>query len=242
VQKYFSTIMLFGEKNVFLLIILRIEMKKWICIYIFLSGFSFFGKAEITFGARAGFSYTSLTQKLNEEVSYGGRVGFAVAGLMDMPLSQRFSLRPELAFISQGGAYSLEYIKDVPYWERYKRNYYSVMIPINLSYQIMSGAAHVNHVEGLTINVLRNDWQVGVYGGPSVTLSSQVKETENFEVRRFRPFDIGMGVGFYVEYQKFFFTIYSHTGLLDRLEVRHPNESHLYQNNVMFSFGYWLRR
>jgi hypothetical protein len=201
-------------------------MKKWLCVHILIAGFSFAVKAEINFGVRAGFAYTSLTQVLNEEVTYGGRLGFTVAGLMDVPLSRKFSLRPELAFISQGGAYSLEFIKNEPsYWTRYKRSYYSAMIPVNLTYRITW-----------------NEWQIGAYGGPSVTLSTQVKETDNFEVRRFRPFDAGMGVGFYVEYQKFFFTIYSHTGLLDRLEIRHPNESHLYQNNLIFSFGYWFRR
>ena len=218
-------------------------MKKWIYIYIIVTGFSLAGKAEITFGVRAGLTYTSLTQKLNDEVSYGGRLGYSMAGLMDVPLSQRFSLRPELAFISQGGAYSLEYMHETPYWERYKRNYYSVMIPVNFSYKLMIGAANVvQPANNITVNFLRNDWQVGVYGGPSVTLSSRVKETEDFEVRRFRPFDVGLGVGFYVEYQKFFFTIYSHTGLLDRLEARRPHESRLYQNNVMFSFGYWFRK
>ena len=200
-------------------------MKKWIGIYILITGLSLAVKAEITFGTRVGLTYTSLTQILNEEITYGGRLGFTAAGLMDIPLSRKFSLRPELAFISQGGAYSLEYIRNGPYWERYKRSYYSAMIPVNLTYKI-----------------IRNEWQVGAYGGPSVTLSSQVKETDNFEVRRFRPFDAGMGVGFYVEYQKFFFTIYTHTGLLDRLEIRLPNESHLYQNNVIFSFGYWFRK
>jgi hypothetical protein len=116
------------------------------------------------------------------------------------------------------------------------------MIPVNISCEIMTGTSIPIETGNLTTTFLRNDLQVGVYGGPSITLSSQVKETEDFEVRRFRPFDVGVGIGLYVEYHKVFFTIYTHTGLLDRLEARHPNESKLYQNNVMFSFGYWFKK
>ena len=201
-----------------------IEMKKWLLIYLIV-GFSLSAKAQVTFGARGGITYTSLTQTINEEVTYGGRVGFNVAGLMDIPFHRRLSLRPELSFINQGGAYSLEFKKDETFWARYKRNYYAVQIPLNLTYKM-----------------LLNGWQIGVYGGPSASLSTQVKEKEGLEERRFRSFDIGMGTGFYVEYQNVFFTIYSHTGLLDRLADKRPHESHIYQNNVIFSFGYWFRK
>jgi hypothetical protein len=198
-------------------------MKKWIFIHLII-GLSLAAKAEITFGIRAGINYTSMTQLIDGDVVYGGRAGFSAAGLMDIPLSRKFALRPELSFISQGGGYTLEYIKEPP-WERYRRNYYSVQIPVNFTYKIT-----------------KNDWQFGIYGGPSVSLSTQVKETEGLEERKFRPLDIGVGAGFYVEYHKVFFTIYTHSGLLDRLEEKRPNESYIYQNNVMFSFGYWFRK
>jgi hypothetical protein len=199
-------------------------MKKWIFIPVFI-GLLFSAKAQVTFGVRGGIAYTSLTQVINEEVTYGGRVGYNVAGMMDIPLHRVFSFRPELSLINQGGAYSLEYLKEETFWERYKRNYYAVQVPLNLTYKIFL-----------------NEWQMGVYGGPTASLSTQVKEREGLEERRFRSFDIGIGAGFYVERRNLFFTIYSHTGLVDRLEEKRLAESHIYQNNVVFSFGYWFRR
>ena len=199
-------------------------MKKWIYIPVFI-GLSLSVKAQITFGARAGIAYTSLTQTINEEVTYGGRMGYNVAGLMDVPLSSKFSLRPELSFVNQGGAYSLEFMQEKTFWTRYKRNYYTVQIPLNLTYKLFL-----------------NEWKIGVYSGPTASLSTQVKEREGLEERKFRTFDIGIGAGFYVEYFNLFFTIYSHTGLVDRLEEKRPGESHIYQNNVVFSFGYWFRK
>jgi hypothetical protein len=212
------------KKSVILFIISGIGMKKWICLPVLL-GLSLIAEAQVTFGIRAGIAYTSLTQMIDEEVTYGGRMGLNMAGLMDIPLSQKFALRPELSFISQGGAYSLEFMAEETFWQRYKRNYYSIQVPLNITYKIFL-----------------HEWQIGVYGGPTISLSTQVTEREGLEERRFRSFDVGIGAGFYVERQNLFFTIYSHSGLVDRLEEKRPGESHILQNNVIFSFGYWFRR
>ena len=212
------------KNNVFLFIDSCIEMKKWLFIPVFI-WLTLPVKSQIAFGARAGIAYTSLTQIIDEEVTYGGRVGFNIAGMLDVPISRKFSLRPELSFLSQGGAYSLEFREKETIWERYKRNYYAIQIPVNFAYKIFV-----------------NEWQFGAYGGPTVSLSTKVKEREGLEERRFRTFDIGAGAGFYVERRNLFFTIYSHTGLVDRLAEKRPNESNLYQNNVIFSFGYWFRK
>ncbi|MDR1896798.1 MAG: PorT family protein [Prevotellaceae bacterium] len=200
-------------------------MKKWMFTG-FIIMFSSAVNAQITFGIRAGISYASLTQIIEEQVTYGGRVGFSVAGLMDIPLSRKFSLRPELSFASLGGAYYLEYMAENPIHFRVEQNeynYYSIQVPIHLAYKIMV-----------------NDWRFGVYGGPSVSVSTQIREEKVPDERKFRPFDIGSGMGFYVECRKVFFSIYTYTGFIDRQTRKQANESQLYQNNVTFSFGYWF--
>ncbi|MDR2469323.1 MAG: PorT family protein [Tannerella sp.] len=200
-------------------------MKKWICIGIatLLAGGM---KAQIAFGIRAGISYASLTQLIEEEVRSGGRIGFSMAGLTDIPLSPRFSLRPEIAIVNLGGTYYMLYRTDKQIeMERHRSNYYSIQAPINMVYKIFS-----------------NDWQFGIYGGPSVAVSTQVREkTLREEERKFRPFDVGAGAGFYVQFRRVFSSIYVHTGILDRQTRKSSGESQLYQNNVVFSLGYWFR-
>ena len=183
-------------------------------------------KAQVTFGIRAGISYASLTQMIEEEVKYGGRIGFSMAGLTDIPLSSRFSLRPEIALVNLGGTYYMLYRTDKQIeMERHKSNYYSIQAPINVVYKIFS-----------------KDWQFGVYGGPSIAVSTQVREkTLREEERTFRPFDVGTGIGFYVQLRRVFSSIYMHTGILDRQTRKSSGESQLYQNNVVFSLGYWFR-
>ena len=63
--------------------------------------------AQVSFGVRAGGAYSSLIQKVEDTYEAGARFGFSIAGLADIPLSKnkKWSLRPEVAFVNQGGAY-----------------------------------------------------------------------------------------------------------------------------------------
>jgi hypothetical protein len=200
-------------------------MEKWICLGIMVL-FSFNVEAKVGFGIRGGISYASLTQIVDEQVTYGDRLGFSVAGLIDIPLSRKCSLRPELAILNLGGAYDVEYlVEEQPYLgiERIESSYYSLQIPLNFTYKI-----------------LVNNWQFGVYGGPSVAVSTPVRERVLPEERKFRPFDIGMGIGFYVQHHRVFTSIYTHSGLIDRQTRKQSHESQLYQNSVILSLGYWF--
>jgi hypothetical protein len=183
--------------------------------------------AQVAFGVRAGGTYASLTQIVEEKVTYGGQLGFSVAGLIDIPVAPKFSVRPELALVNLGGAYYVEYRDDKqPQFdvERRKSNYYSLQIPVNFVYKIPV-----------------NDWQFCVYGGPSVSVSTQVREKEFDGERKFRSFDCGAGAGFSVRLQHVFSSVYMHSGFIDRRIRKESHESQLYQNSVTLSLGYWFR-
>jgi hypothetical protein len=201
-------------------------MKKW--IYTGMVALLYGGAAaQVTFGVRAGATYASLTQIVDEEVTSDGRIGFSAGGLMDIPVVRNFSLRPELSLISLGGAY---YVANTEGWlsgfdkERHEISYYSVRIPVNAAYKIRS-----------------SDWLFCVYGGPSLSVSTQVREKGFREKRRFRPIDAGLGAGFSVQHRHVFTSICINSGLLDRQARKTSGESQLYQNSVTLSLGYWFR-
>ena len=60
---------------------------------------------QVTFGVRAGGAYSSLVQKVEGTYNAGARFGFSLAGLADIHLYKGLSLRPELAFVNQGGSF-----------------------------------------------------------------------------------------------------------------------------------------
>ena len=179
-------------------------------------------QAKITPGLRLGLAYNQLTQIVDEEVTFGGRIGFEAAGLLDVPLSQRFSLVPELSVANQGGSYDYAYLRnDLLITGRHTCSYYTFSLPVNLVCKIRLA-----------------DWPLGIMGGPFVSLSTRERERHEWITRDFRTFDVGAGAGLYVEYHSVFFSVYGRTGFIDKLRQKQPFDSQVYQNSVALSFGY----
>ena len=103
----------------------------YICVMCVLASVSAFSQVE--FGVRAGGAYSSLVQKIEKDYDSGGRFGFSVAGLMDVPLYKGLSLRPEVAFVNQGGDYFSHQTEDGMN-AHHKYSYYSIQVPINVAY------------------------------------------------------------------------------------------------------------
>jgi len=190
--------------------------------------------AQVDFGVRAGLAYSSLVQKVGDTHKSGERLGYSVAGLADIHLYRRFSLRPEVAFTHQGGSwYSGQQISEGMAFHN-KCWYYSLQIPVNLAFTFPFFDMHIS-----------------VYGGPAMDFSLFGKMTSretnqnltfgDTEEKDLKPFDLGVNIGFAVEYKKVFFSINTNCGTLDRRSVKREGESRLYQNNVTFSLGYFFR-
>ena len=87
-------------------------MKKIVCIVFLTMLMVVPVMAQVTFGARVGGAYSCLVQKVEGMYEAGARFGFSVAGLVDIPLYKRLSLRPEVAFVHQGGSFISNYQVD----------------------------------------------------------------------------------------------------------------------------------
>lgn len=191
-------------------------------------------EAQIVFGVRAGGAYSSMVQKIGDTYNAGARFGFSVGGMLDIPLYKRLSLRPEVAFVNQGGSFLSDYDVDGAKNLFNKYNYYSIQIPLNLTYTF-----------------LINDIRLAVFVGPAVDFSLFGKmktRNENVDIHfdeksetDLKSFDLGVNVGLQVEYMNCFFSVSSLCGTLDRRTLKPEGESSLYQNNVTFSLGYFFR-
>ncbi|MEG1544647.1 MAG: PorT family protein, partial [Tannerellaceae bacterium] len=111
----------------------------------------------------------------------------------------------------------------------------SVRIPINLAYTFTISGMHL-----------------GVFAGPALDYSfaGKIKTKEENRTLQFgdtknadlKPFDLGVNIGLMAEYKNVFFSINAVCGTLDRRSIRSEGESAVYQNNVLFSMGYFFRR
>ena len=175
---------------------------------------------QVTFGVRAGGAYSSLVQKVEGTYNAGARFGFSLAGLADIHLYKGLSLRPELAFVNQGGSFYSNPQVEGAKNSFNKCSYYSIQVPVNLAYTFII-----------------NDVQLGVYAGPALDFSlfGKMKEAD------LKTFDLGVNVGLRVDYSRYFFSVSALCGTLDRRAIEREGESSLYQNNVTLSLGYMFR-
>lgn len=190
-------------------------------------------EAQVVFGVRAGGAYSALIYRQDGVAKAGGRFGYSAAGIMEIPLHKRLSLRPEVALTNQGGKYLTVTANRETFLYR-TFDYYSLQIPVNIQFIFTTP-----------------EITFGVFGGPYVDFSLWGKtkmdgQKQNIQFGRgvgndLKPFDLGANLGLNVEYSNFFFTVQAFCGALNRRTDRQPDESNVYQNNVTFSLGYMFR-
>jgi hypothetical protein len=187
--------------------------------------------AKVSWGVKAGISRSSIAQKIDLDYRSGWSVGGSVAGLMDVPVYERFSFRPEVSLVYQGGSFLSGLGEAGTYALRNEVHGYSLQIPLNIAFNIpISGV------------------NMAVYGGPAFDFhlydTLKTKATEEGAAagsQKIKPFDFGVNTGISVEYKGVFFSISVLCGTTDRRSERIANESSVYQNNLTFSLGYFFR-
>lgn len=193
--------------------------------------------AQVDFGLKAGVSYSSLTQKVENVYESGARMGFSGAVMADIPLKfiyKRLSFRPEVAFVNQGGSWYSG--MDMEGMALYNKCWYnSLNIPLNIAFSFPF-----------------YDIMISLYLGPSLDFSlfghMTSRETDvnllfgHSEEEDLKSFDLGVNLGLAVEYRRCLFSINSNCGTFDRRALKRTGESRLFQNNVTFSVGYFFRK
>ncbi len=193
--------------------------------------------AQVVWGVRAGVSYSSLLQKMEDSFHPGGHFGYSFAGLVKVPLYKRLSLQPEVAFVNQGGYYRSENLlneDNEPIGPKTKLNYYALSVPINLVYTFRFTDVYFSLMAGPALDV-------SLFGRKN---DDGVKSDIVFGKSRsadLKPVDLAINIGGQVEYENFFFSVAALCGTIDRHTLKHEGKCSIYQNNITFSLGYYFR-
>ena len=86
--------------------------------------------AQTSFGVKAGVNFSSING--DEADSFDGRTGFHVGGVVDISVSDNFSVQPEVLYSAQGADYS-----DEMYSGSYKLDYLNV--PVMAKFRVGEG-------------------------------------------------------------------------------------------------------
>ncbi|MDD4513946.1 porin family protein [Massilibacteroides sp.] len=186
--------------------------------------------SQITYGVRGGLSYSALIQKIEHENKAGTKAGFSIGGFADIPFYRRFSFRPELSFVNQGGSFYSRIDNEIATIKN-KYNYYSIQMPLNIAYNIPISGVKMAVMMGPTV-----DYSLfGTHSAEGVRKDLVFGKDEIGELKKW---DIGVNMGLVVKYEQVLFSINAVCGTFDRRAVKREGESRLFQNNVTFSFGY----
>lgn len=188
--------------------------------------------SQITYGVRAGISYSALIQNLETENKVGARAGFSVGGVMDVPFYRRFSFRPEVSFVNQGGSFRSRIENEITTVKN-KYNYYSIQAPLNVAYNIPISGVRMSVMLGPVVDY-------ALFGSHTYEGEKKDLSFNKDEVGQLKKWDLGVNMGLAVKYEQLFFSINTICGTIDRRQVKREGESRLFQNNVTFSLGYFF--
>ena len=192
-------------------------------------------KAQVRYGLRTGIGYSSFIYKMEGQYQSGARFGYGSAFVLDIPLKNKLSLRPELIYHNQGGNFYTQKYATEAYLkpDLVKSHFHSLQLPINLAYNIPLSDIQLTLMAGPAI-----DYSFAgniSYDGSDRSVSFGTEESNDY-----KPFDLAVNIGFAAEYKHLFFQISSAFGVLDRKSTPYKEESAVLQNNVSFSLGYFF--
>lgn len=140
---------------------------------------------EIRLGAKAGVNFSNLSIKGDDgDLKPDGLTSFHIGGLVEIPVSEKFSVQPEILYSAQGASIK-ESIEGFSVEMKYKLDYLS--IPIMAKYYVIDGLAlELGPQFGILVSA-KGDYSIEIMGH-SESGSEDIKDS-------FKTLDIGLGIG-----------------------------------------------
>jgi len=174
------------------------------------------GTAQVRFGAKAGINLANLTGKTaGEKETADSKTGFHIRGVVDIPVSEKFSISPELNF-DQWGAQQSES---------------GSTLKLNLNYINLPILAKVN-IGGF-----------GIYAGPQVgfliSANAKMDDEEEDIKEQFKSTDFGAVFG--AEYNLAYGIFLSARYNLGLAKITEDSDDNNYAKNTAITFGVGIK-
>jgi len=200
-------------------------MKK-LCIIAVIAIFSFasINAQNIRFGAKAGVNLASING--DETDDFDMRTSFHVGAVVEIPLSDKFSVQPELLYSSQGAKSEFSEL-DVTGDYKFKLDYLNV--PIMMKYYV---------TEGLSLEA---GPQIGILLAANTELEvGDVSEEEDVkEFMKDIDFGLNFGAGYQLENGLNFSARYN-LGLSNIIDVEESDDSKIHNGVIQVSVGFFF--
>jgi len=172
---------------------------------------------EISFGVKGGLNLSDWNTSLENE-KFKMSTLFHVGGIVEIALSDQFSLQPEILFSSKG-------VKDIEVPDSYNFVLNYIDIPVMAKYYVAEGfSLEVGPQLGILTSAKITD------GNNSEDMKEYVESTE---------FALGVGMGYGME-NGFFVNVRYNLGLSD-IDKDTTDNDYVKNNVIQFSVGYMFK-
>jgi hypothetical protein len=159
-----------------------------------------YAQAQFTFGVRAGFNLTNISQKYDGTKASGDdkgkfKPGFQIGVVGEYALGESFAIQPGILFATQGTKF--KFTDEAEITETFSLNY--IQVPINAQYRIDLGGAKLLLQAGPYLGY--------AIGGKDKYEAGGASESDDIEFgskdEEINPFDFGLGLGAGVQFSNF---------------------------------------
>ena len=180
---------------------------------------------EVSFGAKAGVNFASLSGNDAEEVGLDGKTGFHLGLVMDIGLGSKFSVQPEVLYSTLGAKVDNYEVEDeegnvMSASVKFKLDY--IAVPVMLKYYVVDGFS----LQAGPQFSFNNNSELETGDGTNTVAIGLDDQTESFEL------GAAFGLGYELPVGLFFQGRYSR-GFSDIFEG-----SDMRNNNIQLSAGY----
>lgn len=188
---------------------------------------------ELRFGLKAGVNFANMSIDPDEGEKMDSRTSLHIGGFVEIPITEKFSVQPELLYSSQGSQQkTTEEIFGEEFNLEVKLKLDYINIPVMAKYYVIDGLAiEAGPQFGILVSA-KGDVEVSGFG---------INESESENIKdQFKTLDIGLGFGasYRLDMGVFFGARYV-MGLSDISENNDPDDVFKVKNNVFqLSVGY----
>jgi hypothetical protein len=163
-------------------------MKKLFIAAIAVMSFGLANAQEVSYGVKAGLNVANLAPSKGD--AGDARIGFNVGGFVEIGISEKFSVQPELLFSTQGNKYS-ETILGTKIEFTQALNY--INIPVLAKYYVAEGFA------------IELGPQIGILASANTNVSAGGESASDSIKDNFKTIDFALAAGFSYKFTENFF-------------------------------------
>ncbi|HLW30758.1 MAG TPA: porin family protein [Aequorivita sp.] len=184
---------------------------------------------EVRLGVKGGVNFATLSGDHLGDIK--SRTGFHLGGLVEIPVTERFAVQPEILYSAQGAEYKESGQESgVDYSYEYKNKLDYISVPVMAKFYVVDGLAIEAGPQISFLTSSKGEYE-GTMGGITVSGDSDLEDISTID------FSLGAGASYRLPMGVFFGARYNF-GLSNVYDGDNADDNKIHNNVFQLSAGY----